>query len=194
MVARLKGRPTPPGPSKDEVENNLKGVKKRSPFLVTLAIVSIVLATVSSATLIYLTINGGGLRLFQSAEINSSETQSTGPLFNLGPFVMNLGNIEERRYLRVSLSLDFQTRDSGFVGKSASAQNNWREKTREELKKHEPIMKDLVLSTLSSRSANSLGTAMGREELKADLMAQFNQHMPDNIAVQQIYFTDFVIQ
>ncbi len=194
MVARLKGRPTPPpGPSQEENQSSSTVRKKRSPFLVTITVLSLIIALASSATLIYLTYFAGG----NTGHTPSTETvqaQSTGPIYNLGPFVMNLGNIDEHRYLRVALSLDFQTRDSGYVGQSASKQESWLEHTREALKSHEPILKDLVLTTLASRSVQSIGTAMAREELKADLMASFNQHMPENLAVQQIYFTDFVIQ
>lgn len=193
MVARLKGRPSPPGPSKEEKESaSVGGQTRRSPVLITLTVLSLVVAIAASATLIYMSYFAKGSLPASNSE--AAQAQSTGPLYNLGPFVMNLGNIDEHRYLRVALSLDFQTRDSGFVGRGSNTQNLWREQMRETLKTREPILKDVVFNTLSSRSAQSVGTAIGREELKADLMARFNQQMPENLAVQQIYFTDFVIQ
>lgn len=123
-----------------------------------------------------------------------SQEDTTGPIMNLGPFVVNLGSLSNQHYLRVALSMDFLVRDSHFVGKSHTAREEWIAEFKSELKEIEPILKDVVVTTLSSRSPEDLNGLPGKEELKAELTARFNQHFSEKAVVHQVYFTDFVIQ
>lgn len=193
MVARLRGRPMPPQGSAPEPEEPTPGQKgdKTSRFWMVVSICSLLLAIGSSAALFYYVLGPGNQSVLQTENLPA---KTTGPVYGMGPFVVNLGNVDERRYLRVAVSLDFQTRDPGFANASAEKQSTWLRHLQDHLKKIDPVLKDVVVTTVSAKTAAALGSAMGKEELKAELISRFNRHMPAETSVQNVYFTDFVIQ
>jgi len=195
MVARLRGRPSPPRPPENE-ENQRPGQtsdKKSASqrFLITVASLSVICAVAASSALVYFTLGPGRTPVTLNAEL---PLETTGPLLDLGPFLVNLGNVDERRYLRLSLSLDFQTRDSRFVQGNAEARRLWANELKSSLTKLEPVFQDVVVTTLSAKQPSTLSQPNGKEELKAELIARFNRYMPAQAVVHNLYLTDFVIQ
>lgn len=197
MVARLRGRPSPrpSGPPEEEEASSAKSAKPASGnqrALVIVTVISLFAAAGTTGTLIYMS-QGGRL----GAQEAPLQPQKTGPLLDLGPFIVNLGNINERRYLRIGLSLDFQTRDPHFVKGNETAQSAWISELKNKLKHKEAMFKDVVVTSLSSKRAEDLGSTTGKEALKADLISRMNQFMDpdqDGAQVREVYFTDFVIQ
>ncbi|PKL76880.1 MAG: hypothetical protein CVV27_07990 [Candidatus Melainabacteria bacterium HGW-Melainabacteria-1] len=195
MVARLRGRPSPrpPGPSEPEEEAGKPGKSGSGSqrLLVAVTVFSLLAATAATGTLVYFTYGPGSRQAALSADL---PTADTGPLMELGPFIVNLGDINERRYLRVAISLDFQTRDPAFVNANENARLSWISGLKSDLKHKEAVFKDVVLTTLSAKQPAILGTGTGKESLKAELIARFNRHMSTDTLVRDVYFTDFVIQ
>lgn len=203
MVARLRGRPTPTPPEdlppeSDEAQSSSRSGSSK--LWMAIAVVSLT-GLVAAGT--YIWFQNQGQSAIQNAVGNvgsvlthAAETgdATTGPIHNLGPFVVNLGALNNQHYLRIALSLDFLVRDAHFVGKSAAARGAWMADFKNELKEIDPILKDVVVTTLSSRSPEALNSLPGKEELKAELTARFNQHFSEKAVVHQVYFTDFVIQ
>ncbi|MGV3525318.1 MAG: flagellar basal body-associated FliL family protein [Candidatus Sericytochromatia bacterium] len=194
MVARLRGRPSPrpPGPEPEDQLNESASSRSRAPRgLVILTALSLLAAVAASGTLYYFTLGPGKTAPLSEAEMPVAET---GPAMELGPFVVNLGNVNDRRYLRLALSLEFQTRDPQFVQARGTERSAWLQQLKTELHDLEPVFKDVVVTTLSSRQAEQLGTPNGKEVLKAELIGRFNRHLEGETRVQDVYFTDFVIQ
>ncbi len=200
MVARLRGRPTPQPPEEPPVEESTSPESSgsgTSKLLIAITVLSLLAAA-----------GAGGYAYYQrgtgtagaSAESHSGSghaaatADTTGPIHNLGPFVVNLGDLNAQHYLRIAVSLDFKVSDSHFVGQSASNRDHWLDDFKATLKQKEPVLKDVMVTTLSSRAPESLNTLPGKEDLKAELTARFNQHFDENAVVHQLYFTDFVIQ
>lgn len=199
MVARLRGRPspTPPEdypPESDSVETKKSGTSKLLMAVTAFSLVGL-LGTGGyiwyQSTVSPLPTASSGLPL---SAATPTQEDTTGPIQNLGPFVVNLGTLGNQHYLRIALSLDFLVRDPHFVGKNHTARETWLSEFKTELKHMEPILKDVVVTTLSSRSPEELNGLPGKEELKAELSARFNQHFSEKAVVHQVYFTDFVIQ
>lgn len=194
MVARLRGRPSPPSSSENQEPEVVQPKAKRSPqaLLVGLTAVSLIAAASTGGALWYYTLGPGKAQTVNHAEL---KTAKTGALVDLGPFVVNLGNINDRRYLRMALSIDFQTRDPEFTEANSLERTSWIGEFKNELKTKEAAFKDVVVTTLSAKNPQSLGTPMGKEELKADLIAKLNLQLDDSeTSVFDVYFTDFVIQ
>lgn len=196
MVARLRGRPTPrpPGPQPEEESKTITSAHKEggsNRLLVIITSVSVLAAVGTTSALLYYTVGPG----HQPIELNSElPLASTGPAMDMGPFIVNLGNVNDRRYLRIGLSLDFQTRDPHYVNGNEDQRRLWVSELKAQLKKVEPIFQDVVVTSLSAKSPEELGSAAGKEELKAELIAKLNRHMPASTAVQNVYLTNFVIQ
>lgn len=192
MVARLRGRPTPSLPEEDQPSSRSSSKASGSQrFLVIVTLVSLLSAAGALGALIYFTLGPGRTPVTVSAELAPA---STGPIMDLGPFIVNLGDVSERRYLRVSMSLDFQTQDAQFVEGNEEQRRQWTSALKNELGRLEPVFKDVVVTTLTVKHPQALSTANGKEELKAELIARLNRHLPSRAAVQNIYLTDFVIQ
>lgn len=200
MVARLRGRPspTPPEdfpPESDSVKPRKSGTSK---LLMAVTVLSLV-GLLAAGGYIWYQSGASPLPMAASSGVASSvattaQEDTTGPVQSLGPFVVNLGSLGNQHYLRIALSLDFLVRDPRFVGKSHAVREAWLSEFKAELKHIEPVLKDVVVTTLSSRSPEELNGLPGKEELKAELTARFNQHFSEKAVVHQVYFTDFVIQ
>lgn len=196
MVARLRGRPTPrpPGPQPEEEQDLPNSTKKSGGtprLLIVITSLSLLAAVGSTSALLYFTIGSGNKPIELASEL---PLKNTGPALDLGPFVVNLGNVNDRRYLRVGLSLEFQTRDPHYVTGNQEQRSEWLSELKSDFKKLEPIFQDTVVTTLSAKTPEELGSATGKEELKSELIAKLNRHMPVNTTVQNVYLTNFIIQ
>lgn len=198
MVARLRGRPSPrpPSPSEKEpgVETHSDSTGQRSQrLLITVVVISLLATALSLGALWYLTL-GPGQRYMAVNGSSQLEHVSTGPLAEIGPFIVNLGDVNERRYLRIGLSLDFQSANPAFVKGSQARKEEWMHDFQEHLKELEPIFKDVLLTTASAKLPQELGSSAGKESFKAELVGRFNRHLDAETRVHNVYFTDFVIQ
>ncbi|NBW83326.1 hypothetical protein EBR21_16380, partial [bacterium] len=109
------------------------------------------------------------LKIFKSDE-------SFGETFALPKMDLNLGNPLENRYLRIGVSIEYTG------GKTQ----------QDELKKREPQLKDLIISSVSSRTRLELLTEKGKEKLRRELINKINETFER--PVKTIYFTDFLVE
>jgi flagellar basal body-associated protein FliL len=103
----------------------------------------------------------------------SSSVQST---LALETFVVNLSGSGERAYLRVGISLGL----SHALG---------REKDEVPM----ALVRDTVLSVLSSAQPAQLLQAEGKRQLKAELLYALQERVPQ-LGVEDVYFTEFLVQ
>lgn len=93
-----------------------------------------------------------------------------------GTTVVNLAGTGSSRYLRTN-----------FVIASADP------KIADIVKENESALRDAAISVLSSQSLGALDNANGREVVRQGLIARFNRLLGAE-AVDQIYFSEFVVQ
>lgn len=200
MVARLRGRPSPrpPGPSEteEEVSKSPKAASSsQQRVLVAVTVFSLLSAAGATGTLLYFTMGPGRLGSATEADAPSA---TTGPIVDLGPFVVNIGSVNDRRYLRVGLSLEFQTKDRAFTEANEHNRGTWLSGLKTHLKPMEAIFKDVVVTTVSAKTPAELGSSNGKDALKAELMGKLNLHLNEHMkgptSVAGVYITDFVIQ
>ena len=91
-----------------------------------------------------------------------------------GPFVVNLS--DPGRYLKIAI--DFELKDAKYEPK---------------FKGHIGQLRDMIISSLSSKRAELLSSPDGKKRLKDELVQKANQIIGEPI-VKTIYFTDFVMQ
>lgn len=119
----------------------------------------------------------------QTAEIEEEEEEGgassgkIGPIFNLEPFVVNLSDPTEIRYLKISIKLEL------------SAQ-----KVSQELDTNMPIIRDSLLILLSSKDYAGVRTVEGKLELRDEILQRVNAVLEKRGSVRAAYFTDFVVQ
>ena len=95
-------------------------------------------------------------------------------IHKMDPFLVNLADPGQLRYLKVTLHVETPLK-------------------REEYEKRLPQFRDSVLSILSSKQFKDISTPEGKNVLRGEIKEKINQIVAE-AKVQNIYFTEFVIQ
>lgn len=95
-------------------------------------------------------------------------------LFSLDPFVVNLS--EPGRYLKVTMQFE-------IVG----------EPRQEVIAEKVPILRDVIITLISSQSYEYASSPEGKNQLKDEILLRTNQIFGKEV-FRNLYFTDFVMQ
>ena len=102
--------------------------------------------------------------------------ETMGPTKKLESFVVNLADEGGTRYLRVSMDLELETKETAQV-----------------VDKMLPKIRDAILMILPTKKYEDIGTIEGKSSLRKEMLLKINELMvPENI--KNIYFTEFVVQ
>jgi len=99
-----------------------------------------------------------------------------GPIMPLKPFIVNLSDAGGRNYLKIEITLEFD-----------------KEIVQTEVENKMPLIKDSLLLLLATKSFESIQTAEGKLVLKNEIITRLNRFISTGV-IQNIYFTDFVVQ
>lgn len=99
-----------------------------------------------------------------------------GVMFDLDPFIVNLADSPEIRYLKLTVKLE--------------ADN---EAVSAELSSRIPQLRDTILVLLSSKDSTTIRTPQGKFQLRDEITQRVNGLLPKP-GVRSVYFTDFVLQ
>jgi len=102
-----------------------------------------------------------------------------GALEHMGDSLVNLSDVEETHYLKTTIDLEQN------YGSSVEFGN--------EIGNRKAQLRDIIISTLSSKSSEDLRTPEGKEALKEELKERINSVLAKG-QIARIYFTDFAIQ
>jgi flagellar FliL protein len=97
-------------------------------------------------------------------------------IFALDPFIVNIYDGQELRYLKVKVELD-------MVGPTVKG----------EIEAKLAPIRDAVLVLLSAKTLQDIQDVQGKNALKDDILGAINKHIPPG-KIAKIYFTDFVVQ
>lgn len=97
-------------------------------------------------------------------------------VFGLEPFIVNIYDGQELRYLKVKVELEMVSPavKGEIEGKLA------------------PI-RDAILVLLSAKTLQDIQDVQGKNTLKEEILAAINKHIPPG-KLAKVYFTDFVVQ
>ncbi|ALA58619.1 flagellar basal body-associated FliL family protein [Nitrospira moscoviensis] len=99
-----------------------------------------------------------------------------GAMFDLEPFIVNLADSPEIRYLKLTVKLEAEN-------EAASA----------ELSARVPQLRDTILVLLSSKDSTTIRTPQGKFQLRDEITQRVNGLL-SKPGVRSAYFTDFVVQ
>jgi flagellar FliL protein len=102
-----------------------------------------------------------------------------GQLEHLGDFLVNLADVEDSHYLRTVIELEQNYGSSPEFGN--------------EIGNRKSQLRDIVISTLSSKTSEELRTPEGKEALKEELKERINSVLAKG-QIARVYFTEFAIQ
>lgn len=104
------------------------------------------------------------------------QTASPGAMFDLDPFIVNLADTSDVRYLKLTLKLEVD-------GEAVAA----------ELSARTPQIRDAILVLLSSKDVNVVRMTQGKFQLRDEITQRINGLLKKP-GVRSAYFTEFVVQ
>jgi flagellar FliL protein len=110
------------------------------------------------------------------AETKKGGHGEPGAMADLEPFIVNLADAPEIRYLKLTVKLELD--HSGAT---------------EEVKLRTPQIRDSILVLLTSKDSGTIRTPQGKAQLRDEITQRVNGLLP-KAAVRSAYFTEFVIQ
>ena len=107
----------------------------------------------------------------------NSNLLSIGPMYPLDQFIINLlASGGGKRYLKTSIALELSIAEMQV-----------------ELDNKRNVLRDTVITILSSKTFEEVQTAKGKQKLKEELMERLNEFLADG-RIMNIFFTEFVVQ
>lgn len=127
-----------------------------------------------------------------------------GVVVDLGDFILNLSDENQRRYLKTNVALEITQPEPdaeaepakkegghGHGGEEAApAQSEFEKKLAE----YKPAIRDAVITNLSSKTAVELSTVAGKELAKEQIMSAVNGILAGQNEVLRVSFGQFIIQ
>lgn len=106
----------------------------------------------------------------------SAGKAAAGVVFDLDPFIVNLADAPDIRYLKMTIKLEVENE-----GVSAN------------LSARIPQLRDTILVLLSSKDSAAIRSPQGKFQLRDEITQRINGLLPKP-GVKTAYFTDFVVQ
>ncbi len=154
---------------KTEKKEEPAGGKKKPPMMIIMAVFAVVVL-------------GAAFFMVQKAGAKSKAPEvkkvEKGPVLTLDEFLVNLADAGSDHFLKVTVGLEL---------------DKAKGKTPEALKDDTPLIRDAVLSSLSSKTRDEIGPQPGRDKLKLEIKKKVNEALGED-DVQGVYFTNFVTQ
>ncbi len=105
-----------------------------------------------------------------------AHSEETGPVMALDPFLLNLADRDEVRFLKVSIKLELD-----------------RPEENTDFQNKVPAIRDALLVLLSSKESQLLRTVNGKRRIREEIMTRVNGVM-NRGKISNVFFTDFIIQ
>jgi flagellar basal body-associated protein FliL len=130
------------------------------------------------AVMLAVALGAGGIFVWMRPSHSASREAGggVGSTLTLEPFVVNLTG-EERAYLRVGITLGL-SRTPGEKNEAALPV---------------PLVRDIILSVLTTARPDQLLGAEGKQQLKTGILEALRSRLPQ-LGVEEVYFTEFLVQ
>ncbi len=116
-----------------------------------------------------------------------------GVMINTGTKVINLSDPTGRKYLRVTVVLEFSPDNPEYFEMPDEEKEIYLTEFSDELNEKMPIINDCITTILSSKSFEDVYTVEGKDILRVQLIDSLNERLPE-YQIIYAYFTEFVVQ
>ena len=111
-----------------------------------------------------------------NADHGEEHADEPGPVVELEPFLLNLADRDDLRFLKVSIKLELD-----------------RPEDKTDYQNKVPAIRDALLVLLSSKESQLLRTVNGKRRIREEIMTRVNGVMSKG-KISNVFFTDFIIQ
>lgn len=119
---------------------------------------------------------GGGHGAPSGGHGGSGGAGGVANVFPLEPFIVNIYDGQELRYLRVKVEFETATADA-----------------KSEIEMRQAALRDAILVLLTTKTLQDIQDLQGKNQLRDEIMTVVNKILPPG-KVSKVYFTDFVVQ
>ncbi len=128
-----------------------------------------------------------------------------GLILDLGEFILNLSDVKLRRYLKINVAIELTRKSSdpdphaapagggGHGGHGAPAVDPMKA-IEDEMNQFKPAVRDSIISTLSSKTAEELSSIAGKELAKEEIKEAVDAIFEGEREVLRVSFGNFIIQ
>lgn len=124
-----------------------------------------------------------------------------GLILDLGEFILNLNDAKAKRYLKVDVAVELSRLETdpkpeakAEAGGHGAAPVDPMVEFAKEMDQFKPAIRDSVITVLSSRSAEELSSAEGKEKAKDQIKEGINAVFGGEREVIRVSFGTFIIQ
>jgi flagellar protein FliL len=119
--------------------------------------------------------------------VTPTPTPKPGQIYTIKDRIVNLADQKSKRYLKVSLALQFESPKVELPAEQA------KEAWTEEIAVKGPIIDDAVTGVLTTKTYEEIITPEGKDVLKEEIREKANAELGEDLIVK-VYLTDFVVQ
>ncbi len=162
----------------EEEKNDEQNQKKGNPMmLVIIAAAGALVVGAVASFLVFKMVMSKPSEEANKEEEQPAEEISYGKLLPLDePIIVNLAGTKGQRYLKVNIQ--FEVGDDAVI---------------EEIKDRMPLILDLLIGILSSKTIDDVSNTVGRNRLRREIIDKTNSELKTGRVIN-VYFTEFVIQ
>ena len=128
-----------------------------------------------------------------------------GIIVDLGDFILNLCDENQKKYLKVNVAIEVSQKDTDFAKDEAPAKGghghgeapaaaNPMDSIQQEMTQFKPAIRDAVITNLSSKTSAELSSAAGKELAKEQISNDINSILGGEREVLRVSFGQFIIQ
>ncbi len=164
------------GKEKKVAEEKPKAKSGKMKWIIAGIIGLVAVAGIAAGVIFYMRSSGEEEGAEASAGKKEAAVKKTPVIYPLEPFIVNIHDGANLRYLKVKLEFEITTPEA-----------------KEELNKIQAPMRDAILVLLSSKNLEDITMTDGKNKLRDEVMATVARVASPG-KVTKIYFTDFVVQ
>ena len=139
-------------------------------------------------------------------EEEADDEMQRGIIVDLGDFILNLCDENQKKYLKVNVAIEVSQKDTDFPKEDQSASKgghghgespitvNPMDAIQSEMNQFKPAIRDAVITNLSSKTSAELSSAAGKELAKEQISNDINSILGGEREVLRVSFGQFIIQ
>ena len=142
---------------------------------------------------------GGGSDLGPADQVptpvptEAAVTPGSGMMFNMSTKIINLADPTGRKYIRLTVAVEIEPDNPNYEKLSEEEKTKYVTECQTKVNARMPVMDDVVITLLSTKTYDDLYTADGKEKLRSEVKEAIQTRLAD-LKVLGIYFTEFVVQ
>lgn len=125
------------------------------------------------------------------AEVKVEETPKE--IILIENLIVNPAGTNGTRYLSTSIGLEVEKEEAASEGEGGEGEGEGKEAGGGRMKQMTPVIRDILIAILSSRTLEELSSIEGKETVRKEILEKVQLALGE-IKISKVYFVDYVLQ